>query len=274
VPEHSNITKEQFKTIQDNTRWEQFLRKFEIDKVLDGFEKDHFDKALELGCGSGKYSKHLAHYCKKLIALEYNKDRLTEQSNDKITFIVGDAQDLSRFSDGEMDLIFSSNLIEHLPRLNQCLAECRRIIKQEGLIIHTVPNRTWQIFRLLLYYPYVLKTILSRIFSAKKTTAHLTCEGAKPALDSNLRPLKNKVSLKGGLLPKTHGISKSHFGEFENWRQKYWTKIFESNKLEVVDIIRLPFYFGLGYNFRIILRLGNYLGLSSSTAFVLREVKK
>lgn len=269
-----NITKEAFKAIRDETQWEAFLRKFEIDKILEGFPKDHFDKALELGCGSGRYSKHLASYCKKLIALEYNESRLAVHDDEKTTFVIGDAQDLSQFSDSEMDLIFSSNLIEHLPNIVQCLAECGRVVKQEGLIIHTVPNRTWKVFNLLLYYPFGIRTVLGHMFPANKSAGPNGFGVTRPRLDSSLRPFNDTCSFKRNLLPKTHGISKSHLSEFKNWGEKRWINMFERNGLEVVNIVRLPFYFGWGYNFRFILRLGNYLGLSSSTAFILKKTAK
>lgn len=267
-----NLTREDFKAVQDWSRWNLFLRKFEIDKMLDGFPKEHFDKALELGCGSGKHSKHLAYYCKKLIAIEYNENRLTEHSDEKTTFLTGDAQDLSQFSNNEMDMIFSSNLIEHLPNPGRCMAECRRVIKQEGLIIHAVPNRLWKIFHLLLYYPLGIKIILRRTFSADKSADIGEFIAAEAKLNSNMRPLD--YSLKKNLLPKPHGISKSHISEFKNWGEKHWINIFEKNGLEVVNIVRLPFYSGWDYNFRSILRLGNCLGLSSSTGFILRKTMK
>ncbi|UCD94908.1 MAG: class I SAM-dependent methyltransferase [Candidatus Zixiibacteriota bacterium] len=144
-----NITKEGFHNIRQAARWNLFLREFEIGKILGGFPKDFFDKALELGCGSGKDSRCLAYYCKKLVALEYNPDRQTECDDEKTTFLIGDAQNLTRFGDNEMDLVFSSNLIEHLPNLDKCLAECRRVVRKDGLVIHTVPNRTWKVFHLL-----------------------------------------------------------------------------------------------------------------------------
>jgi len=266
-----NITKEQFKNLRDEAQWDRFVRKFELDKIFEKFSEGHFDKALELGCGSGKHSRHLAFYCKKLIALEYNENRLTADNDKKTTFVVGDAQDLSQFGDSEMDLVFSSNLIEHLPRLTQCLAECSRVVKQDGLIVHTVPNRTWKIFNVLLYYPLMIKRVCRCIFSTDKTAKPKVI---KPRLDNNLRVIVDKYSFKQRLLPPTHGISKSHISEFLNWGQKRWISIFEKNNLEVVDIIRLPFYFGWGYNFRILLRLGNYLHLSSSTAFVLKKISK
>jgi len=267
-----NITKEGFKTIRQGTPWKAFLRKFEIDKILDGFAKEHFDRALELGCGDGRHSKYLASYCKKLFALEYNESRLAVNSDGKTAFVVGDAQDLWRFGDSEMDLIFSSNLIEHLPQLARCLAECRRVTKPEGLIIHTVPNRTWKFFHLLLYYPFGIKVAFWRLVSPDKSASLIESVSSKTAIDSSLRPLGATHSLKKNLLPKVHGIGKSHFSEFRNWGEKHWINIFENNGLKVVKIVRLPFYFGWDYNFRIVLRLGNYLGLSSSTTFVLRKI--
>jgi len=274
VPKRFNITKEQFRSIRDTAHWEQFLRKSEIDHILGNFGKDHFNTALELGCGSGRASKHLAYYCKKLVALEYNENLLTEQSDDKVTFISGDAQDLSRFDDGEMDLIFSSSLIEHLPSLGKCLSECGRVVNRDGLIIHTVPNRTWKIFNLLLYYPFGIKTVFGRIFSKNKSQWAGGPRAVKTEFDSNLKPVGKKLSLIKNLLPKTHGISRSHLSEFKKWGQKQWIRTFERNSLEVIEIVRLPFYFGWGYNFRLLLRLGNCIGFSSCTAFILKKSGK
>jgi len=266
---HFNITKEGFENIRQATRWNLFLREYEIGKILGEFPKEYFDKALELGCGSGKDSKYIARYCKKLIALEYNESRLTECNDEKTTFVIGDAQDLSQFGDNEMSLIFSSNLIEHLPNINKCLAECKRVVRKDGLVIHTVPNRTWKIFHLLLYYPFGIKVVLWRLFSKNKSMVLSELLGEETNIDSSLRPVNN--SLISNLLPKTHGISKSHIREFMVWAEKRWITQFERSGLEIVEIIRLPFYFGWGNSFRFILRLGNYLGLSSSTVFVLRK---
>ena len=163
-----NIAQKEFKTIGDTAQWMRFLRKFELDSILENFTREHFGKALELGCGSGEHSQHLAVYCQKLIALEYNQDRLTAQSNNKTTFIVGNAEDLSQFGDDEMDLVFSSNLIEHLTDPVRCLSECKRVVKPDGLVIHTVPNRMWKTVGLLLYYPHLLKTVFRLLFSSKQ----------------------------------------------------------------------------------------------------------
>ena len=53
---------------------------------------------------------------------------------------------ITRFIDGTFDLIFSSNLLEHIPDLNRCLEECRRVLKDDGLMLHTMPSRWWKLF--------------------------------------------------------------------------------------------------------------------------------
>lgn len=266
-----SLTKEDFEIIRGQASMQAFVRKYEVDKIMDGICENHFDRALELGCGSGAYSKYLAYYCKQLIAMEYNERRLTAKSDKKTTFIIGDAHELSQFGNNEMDLIFSSNLIEHLPDIDKCLVECRRVIKQDGQIIHTVPNRTWKFFHLLLYYPFAAKVLLLRLFSAKRAAELLESISPEAGYDSSLRPQASAFSVKNHLFPKTHGISKSHYGEFKKWGQRHWINTFKRNGLEVAEIVKLPFYFGWGFNFRLILRLGNYLGMSSSTAYVLRK---
>ena len=75
---------------------------------------------------------------------------------------------LSDFEDNSFDLIFSSNLLEHLPNPDKCIKECKRLIKPNGFIIHTVPNNTWKIFHLIFYYPYIIKRVFSKLRKEKK----------------------------------------------------------------------------------------------------------
>lgn len=272
------LTRKVFYAIRDDAQWLKFIRKYELEKIFDETPNNYFDKGLELGCGSGENSKYLASYCNNLFALEYNKDRLTARSNEKTTFMIGDAQDLSRFKDNEMDMIFSSNLIEHLANLNSCLSECRRVAKNDALIIHTVPNRIWKLANFLLYYPFQIKKVFRRIFVSDVPVQTVSSKGLESKIDNNLREINRAGTLKKRLLqiliPEIHGISKSNIIEFKNWGEKYWLKAFAENGLEVINIVRMPFYTGWGLNFCFVLRLGNYLGLSSSTAYVLKKSLK
>ena len=79
-----NLTPKDFEIIRQTASMKDYIRKYEIDKIMENVRDNNFENVLELGCGNGKYSKYLASYCKKLTAIEYNERRLTAISNEKM----------------------------------------------------------------------------------------------------------------------------------------------------------------------------------------------
>jgi ubiquinone/menaquinone biosynthesis C-methylase UbiE len=55
---------------------------------------------------------------------------------------VGDCADLSRFPDASFDVVFASNLLEHLerPTASRLLSESRRVLRPSGRLILLQPN--------------------------------------------------------------------------------------------------------------------------------------
>lgn len=49
------------------------------------------------------------------------------------------------FPEEEFDVIFSSNVLEHIRDLEAIFSEIRRVIKPDGLIIHILPTPTWRL---------------------------------------------------------------------------------------------------------------------------------
>ena len=259
-----------YATEGDPDQWEVFVRRQEVKRAMAGFEPGHFRKGLELGCGSGKHSRNLARFCRSLVAIEYTQERLLEKSDEKVTFLVGDAENLSRFKDAEFDFVFSSNLLEHLANLQKCLQECARVTADDAVIIHMVPNRTWKLFHMVLYYPFLVKRLL-RGLCRKRTMAGLL-DSQLPNLDMNLRPVKRRTLLDRLSGPSPHGISQSNLREFCVWGKRHWMQTFRSNGFEIVKVVRQPFYFGYEDNFKLILKAGNALGLSACTGYILRKL--
>lgn len=262
---YHSFTDGDLNTVKD-TDWHEFVRKSEIEYIFHGIKENHFKIGLELGCGSGAQSKYLAYYCKKLVATEVNIDRLEKCDNDKISFKYGDAENLEEFETGQMDLIFSSNMLEHLRNVDDCLNDCKCVLSDRGIIVHTVPNRTWKIFNFFLYYPLIFKLIINKIINKSPISGNPN----KISHDNNLSFNKRKHS-QSKLLPEIHGVSTTHIEEYVQWSEKTWIRKFQDNGLHIKRIIRLPFYFGYGKQFSTILRFGNHIGLSSSTAYVLKK---
>jgi SAM-dependent methyltransferase len=66
----------------------------------------------------------------------------TRYANSEVKTHVGTCTDLSRFESKHFDVVFASNLLEHLTRdaAQDVLREARRILKPEGCLILVQPN--------------------------------------------------------------------------------------------------------------------------------------
>lgn len=105
-------------------------------------------KALDLGCGDGYWSRRL------------QKANWVVTSADGYDMRLPKAQQLNfeeklPFPDNEFDLIWCSEVIEHIHNVEQLITEMRRITKSGGRIITTTPNSSFWLYRVLL--PFGIK---------------------------------------------------------------------------------------------------------------------
>jgi ubiquinone/menaquinone biosynthesis C-methylase UbiE len=138
----------------DFEEWYNFVSRREVEIAFSLFKMKRFNLALELGAGDGEQSLTISKYCNKLICTEKDEKSFVRQRGQSILqrkmqnveYALCDAQDLSRFPDRTFDLIFSSNMLEHITDVNKCFQECRRVLKDDGLMMHSMPNRWWKLF--------------------------------------------------------------------------------------------------------------------------------
>jgi SAM-dependent methyltransferase len=94
---------------------------------------------LDLGAGYGDFSKNIR--AARRVAFDSNPG-LANFVEAPIDAQVGDVTDLSRFADSLFDVVFASNLLEHLPwpELDRTVAEVRRVLAPDGRFILMQPN--------------------------------------------------------------------------------------------------------------------------------------
>src|SRR3954451_6911212 len=49
------------------------------------------------------------------------------------------------FADDSFDIVFSSNVLEHVPHIRELLGEMRRVLRPGGVAIHAMPSPTWRL---------------------------------------------------------------------------------------------------------------------------------
>lgn len=104
------------------------------------------EELLDIGCGNGKYTQHLATSFNHIDAVDVEPDRLQifRDSNQlsNITIHNMSADDL-KFDDETFDAITAIEVLEHVTDIAGVLKEAYRVLKKGGWFALTTPNRLW-----------------------------------------------------------------------------------------------------------------------------------
>ena len=98
------------------------------------------DTVLDLGCGYGEFLNHLR--CGRRIGVDVNPDG-TEALAEGVEFHCGSVLDLEFLSDACVDVVFTSNVMEHLDdkaQVDQMLRGAFRVLRPGGQFIAMGPN--------------------------------------------------------------------------------------------------------------------------------------
>ncbi|MFC1727901.1 class I SAM-dependent methyltransferase [Nanoarchaeota archaeon] len=100
------------------------------------------DKIIDVGCGDGIYLSNLPTNVKKF-GFDISKIYIerAKQKNSKAQFKLGQPNCDLPYKNGEFDVVYSSEVIEHIEDLQLFLNEIVRITKSGGTIILTTPSK-------------------------------------------------------------------------------------------------------------------------------------
>ena len=94
-------------------------------------------KVLDIGTGSGQIAYYLSEYVKEVISVDIQDIRTKKEG---YKFIIIREKKLP-FKENNFDIIISNQLIEHLPNQKNHIREMWRVLKPNGIVYFTTPNK-------------------------------------------------------------------------------------------------------------------------------------
>jgi len=109
--------------------------------VISDMIKDDLD-ILDLGCGEGHVIEKIINKNNRVTGVDISIERIRQSrdrlNSNRVNLLNSDAVDLP-FKNGKFDLVIASELIEHLPDSRELLANIKRVLKMDGVLILSTP---------------------------------------------------------------------------------------------------------------------------------------
>lgn len=255
------------------------LRAREIELIFGRVPHDLFPKGLELGAGDGFQARMLSGYVRELVCSDF-ADAIsgTEWHLGSVTYKACDAELVDAcFRPGEMDLVYSSNLLEHLPDPPRALRGIHRILKDGGLTIHVIPNAFWKICSLACFYPDLARRAVAALrrpgslgrFVRRRLRGRPEDTGGG---GQSLRPLDNNPKMPARperlFWPAPHGAYASNLEELYAFSQRRWRREFQECGFRIVKVLRGPVSSGYGFGLERTRRTLEKAGLSCEYIYI------
>jgi SAM-dependent methyltransferase len=129
-------------------------------------------KVLEAGCGIGRWVIPLSQKGYNVTGIEIKEEAINiirqNYLSERLTLVVGDIFNMP-FPDNTFDIVISLGVLEHFEsktNLEMAIKEHRRVLKEDGVFIITVPHIS--LLRLFFHLPFVKLVSFVRYLKRKK----------------------------------------------------------------------------------------------------------
>lgn len=201
------------------------IRQAEIERIISHLTPGA--RILEIGAGTGEQAAELKRRGFDVVAIELAQSNYADNRIHPIIDYDGHTIPLP---DASVDIVFSSNVLEHVPDLARMNAEIRRVLRPAGYCVHVMPTHAWRLWTTLSSYPDAMVCLVA---SVPDLVPH-----AMPR-DAELQRLRSAWyrtarRVGGGLLQRRHGERGNIFSELWLFHPSWWRKSFADNGFTVV----------------------------------------
>ena len=184
-------------------------------------------KILEIGAGTGWQSRELAARGYEVSAIDIPT---SNHGQARIWPIIDFDGRFIPFPDKSFDIVYSSNVLEHVEDIKTLNTEIARVLRRGGTAIHYVPTSAWRAWSLAAFYPALLQDVLRRMHSKLGLgRADSAAPAISPARSSTTSQRTLLAKILRRIVPHAHGAVGNCFSELSRFSRRSWDNFFSAS---------------------------------------------
>ncbi|MGE5271103.1 MAG: class I SAM-dependent methyltransferase [Thiohalocapsa sp.] len=193
-------------------------------------------RVLELGGGTGYQAKLLSERGFDVTSIDLPTTNYREHQVYPV--IPYDGRHFP-FADRSFDVVFSSNLLEHVEDLAALHRETARVLKPDGYAVHVMPTSAWRLWTMMTHYTEMVQRIAAEMaphllpLGRRSLRSALRSATAQPAGGSSIRSaIRNAVGIARycAIAPR-HGEKGNALTELFWFSNARWRRHFAAHRL-------------------------------------------
>jgi SAM-dependent methyltransferase len=201
------------------------VRNYEIGKI-----SEHFPLGatmLEIGGGTGYQAKQLSDRGFSVSSIDVSNSNYRDKQVFPVQTYDGK---IFPFKENTFDLVFSSNVLEHVLDLDQLHQEVRRVLKPDGYCVHVIPTSVWRFWTSFTNYVELVQR-LGLLLPALIPESMNPREVFRP-----FRVAKRAWELlRYYAIPPRHGEIGNVVSELWTFSARHWLRHFTAQQFEILS---------------------------------------
>lgn len=201
------------------------IRAAELDVIAAHFPAGA--RILELGAGTGAQALALSARGFDIAAVDIADSNYADAKVFPVE--VYDGRTLP-FADGSFDIVFSSNVLEHVPDLPPLHEEAKRVLRPGGKCVHVLPTDSWRFWTTVSAFPVAAQHLVEHAPQLLPRAVSRT--EARRLLSAGLRAAAYATI---PLRQRRHGERGSLFTEQYYFRPAWWRRHFREHGFTIAN---------------------------------------
>ena len=211
----------------------QLLRLRELSDAIKAIREEGYSKGrlLEIGAGAGWQAKALAQHGYDVAAIDVPDSEYTAGRIYPVREY--DGQNIP-FPNGAFDIVFSSNVLEHIAAVEDFQYEILRVLQPDGIAVHLLPTSSWRLWETVMHYPFVAKYATAQITRDRAPSFSATRSGRTGRGSSTQTATSAKRLVRSALFTRRHGEVGNLLTEHYFFSRYRWNATFERTGWRIV----------------------------------------